>query len=140
VADIWSRAKRSEVMSRIRGVDTQPELALRRILTRSGLRYRVHPPTVPGKPDIAFPGSKLAVFVHGCFWHGCKDHYRAPKSNAHFWRDKVAQNRRRDLVKRADLARAGWTVLEFWEHEVEANPQLCAERIESTLRQLRTEA
>lgn len=136
MTDIWSRSKRSEVMSRIRGTDTLPEMKIRKILTAAGLRYRVHPSGVPGKPDVAFPRSKLAVFVHGCFWHGCPEHYSAPKSNAGFWKRKLAENRRRDAAALDHLMAQGWTVLQFWEHQIAANPVSCAAEIKLTLEEL----
>ena len=136
MTDIWPRSKRSEVMSRIRGTNTLPEMKIRKVLTAAGLRYRIHPPGVPGKPDVAFLRSKLAVFVHGCFWHGCPDHYSAPKSNAIFWRRKLEKNRYRDAAVRDQLFAEGWVVLQFWEHEVEEDPILCATEIASTLDKL----
>lgn len=110
----------SAQMSRHPRKDTEPEVALRRLLFARGLRYRVHI-RVPGLPrrtiDIAFPGAKLAVFVDGCFWHGCPDHGMVPRSNAEWWRRKIEGNRRRDDETAAHLAALGWEVLRFWCHE-----------------------
>lgn len=106
-------------MSRNRARDTSPELALRRALWASGIRgYRTHTKGIPGRPDVAFKRAKVAVFVHGCFWHGCPEHSHLPKSNSAFWKAKFERNRARDARKEADLLAAGWTVLTFWEHEV----------------------
>ena len=107
-------------MSRQARRDTAPELALRRQLHSGGLRYRVEYP-VPGLPrrtvDIAFPSRRLAVFVDGCFWHGCPDHSRPPRSNTDWWIAKLAANIARDRATTVHLEAAGWTVLRIWEHE-----------------------
>ncbi|MFF3562038.1 very short patch repair endonuclease [Streptomyces sp. NPDC002574] len=107
-------------MSRQSSRDTAQELAVRRILHGSGLRYRVHVP-VPGMPrrsvDIAFGKLKIAVFLDGCFWHGCPQHATSPRSNAEWWRAKLDKNMARDHETTAHMSAAGWTVLRFWEHE-----------------------
>ncbi len=93
---------------------------MRRLLHASGLRYRVNVP-VPGMPrrtiDIAFSKAKIAVFLDGCFWHGCPEHATQPKANAAWWRAKLDKNMARDLETTEHLTSAGWTVLRFWEHE-----------------------
>jgi DNA mismatch endonuclease (patch repair protein) len=101
--------------------DTSPELRIRRILHAQGLRYRVDfapAPTRRRRADIVFPRKQVAVFIDGCFWHGCPAHYVAPKTNQQFWSDKVSRNRSRDLETTTLLQSAGWTVLRFWEHEL----------------------
>lgn len=107
-------------MSRQASRDTNPELAVRRLLHASGHRYRLQRP-VPGLPrrtiDIAFPKAKVAVFLDGCFWHGCPEHATSPKANADWWRQKLDRNISRDRETTAHLLAAGWTVLRFWEHE-----------------------
>lgn len=107
-------------MARIRQTGTDAELALRREIYRIGLRYRVGY-TVLKKPrrvaDVAFPGRKIAVFVDGCFWHGCPEHATWPKRNAEFWRAKIEANRRRDSDTNVRLRSLGWIVLRFWSHE-----------------------
>ena len=103
-----------------RGRDTLPELRLRRRLHAAGLRYRVDYPPVKGlrrRADVVFTRQKIAVFIDGCFWHGCPQHYTSPKTNAEFWRQKVMANMRRDLATDERLRHSGWTVLRFWEHE-----------------------
>ena len=107
----------SEQMSRIRGRDTGPELALRKALWSEGLRgYRLHPRSVPGRPDVAWLGRRVAVFVHGCFWHGCPHcKPRRPKTNSSFWNEKLTRNRERDRRKAAQLRRNGWRVVTIWE-------------------------
>lgn len=103
-----------------RGRDTGPELALRRELHGRGLRYRVDHP-LPfdrrRRADVLFTRAKVAVFIDGCFWHGCPEHWTVPRSNAKFWSDKIARNRARDAETTERLQEAGWVVLRFWEHE-----------------------
>jgi DNA mismatch endonuclease (patch repair protein) len=117
VTDVFTPEKRSAVMRRVKGKDTGPEMRVRRLLTRLGLRYRLHRADLPGKPDIVMPGRRLAIFVHGCFWHGhdCARGARAPKSNADYWQAKIGRNRARDVQHRAALEAAGWRVLTLWE-------------------------
>ncbi|MER5381429.1 very short patch repair endonuclease [Streptomyces sp. NPDC002688] len=107
-------------MSRQSSRDTAPEVAVRRLLHAAGLRYRVNVP-VPGIPrrtiDIAFSKAKIAIFLDGCFWHGCPQHATQPKANAEWWRAKLDKNMARDIETTAHLEGAGWTVLRFWEHE-----------------------
>lgn len=107
-------------MSGARRRDTAPELALRRALHARGLRFRVvHP--VPGNKrrtiDIAFTRRRLAIFLDGCFWHGCPEHAAAPRANAEWWERKIATNRARDRDTDRLLVLAGWKVLRLWEHE-----------------------
>jgi DNA mismatch endonuclease, patch repair protein len=125
--DVVSTAKRSEIMSRIRGRNTRPEWVLRRYLFSQGFRYRINYEALPGHPDLAFPRYRTAVFVHGCFWHqhpGCK--YAAhPKSNVEFWEEKFRRNQERDARKTAELEALGWRVLVVWECELKGkNPEI----------------
>lgn len=106
-------------MSSIRSKDTRPEIAVRRILWARGLRYRIHSKTVPGTPDISNIRKRLVVFVDGCFWHGCPFCYRAPRTNAAFWQEKVRKNRARREVVRKELEAQGFRIVEIWEHEVD---------------------
>ena len=115
-----SSSDASRRMAKVRQTGTDAELALRREMYRIGLRYRVDF-EVLRKPrrvaDVAFPGRKIAVFVDGCFWHGCPEHATWPKRNADFWRQKIEANRRRDADTNARLQANGWTALRFWSHE-----------------------
>ncbi|WP_329078731.1 very short patch repair endonuclease [Streptomyces niveus] len=115
-----SSAAVSARMSRQASRDTAPEVAVRKLLHAAGLRYRVNVP-VPGMPrrtiDIVFGPAKIAVFLDGCFWHGCPEHATRPKSNAEWWRAKLDKNIARDRETTDHLEAAGWTVLRFWEHE-----------------------
>jgi DNA mismatch endonuclease (patch repair protein) len=106
-------------MSLVRGRDTQPELRVRRALHAAGLRYRLHAKGLPGKPDLLFRRRRLAVFVHGCFWHQHPDPAcrlaRMPKSRTEFWGPKLRGNRSRDERVKIALEQAGWRVIEVWE-------------------------
>jgi DNA mismatch endonuclease (patch repair protein) len=104
-----------------RRADTGPEIALRRELHRRGLRFRKDLPLRPAaklrRVDIVFPRAKLAVFVDGCFWHGCPQHGNQPKANEAYWQPKLARNKARDALVTSELEAAGWTVIRVWEHE-----------------------
>lgn len=119
--DSWaSSAAARNTMRANPGRNTGPELLVRRILHARGLRYRVNVAPVAGlrrTADVVFPRQRIAVFIDGCFWHGCPTHYIPPKANSEFWSDKVSSNRRRDLETTERFAAAGWRVLRFWEHE-----------------------
>ena len=108
---------RSEQMARIRSCDTRPELLLRKTLWNLGFRYRLRL-VLPGRPDLAFVKEKVAVFVDGCFWHGCPKHYKAPTRNEEFWQQKLKRNTCRDRSVDAELETRGWKVVRLWEHEV----------------------
>lgn len=111
---------RSENMSRIRGKDTKPEMAVRRALWAAGLRYRLHDKRLQGNPDLVFPGRRAVVFVHGCFWHchaGCSN-FRIPRTRTDWWAEKLARNKARDMAIRTALEAAGWHVIVIWECEV----------------------
>ena len=120
MTDVFTRAQRSAVMRRGKGRNTAPEMIVRRALTRLGARYRLHRKDLPGSPDVAMPGRRFALFVHGCFWHGhhCARGARVPKQNRDYWLDKVARNRARDAVNREALATMGWRVETLWECEL----------------------
>lgn len=115
-------------MSGIRGKDTKPEIGLRKALFARGLRYRLHVPDLPGKPDIVFPRYRAALFVHGCFWHmhNCPL-FRMPSTREEFWRKKLESNRRRDIMNIRALLQSGWRVLIVWECAFKraGNEQLC---------------
>jgi DNA mismatch endonuclease (patch repair protein) len=114
---------RSEQMSRIRGRNTGPERWLRSLLWARGFRYRLHGAGLPGRPDLVFIGRRTAVFVDGCFWHGCPDHYVRPRTRTVFWAAKLQENVKRDQTQCQQLASMGWRVVRLWEHEVFATPQ-----------------
>ena len=115
--DIFDRQKRSEVMSRVRGKDTKPELRVRSYLHAAGLRYVLHDKRLPGKPDLSFPSRRVAVFVHGCFWHGHEGCKRAtlPTTRSEFWQAKIGGNKERDRRNREALEALGWQVRVLWQ-------------------------
>lgn len=119
MTDVFTKAKRSEVMSRVRSRGNKDtELAMAKLLRRHGITgWRRNQP-VFGKPDFVFPKFKLAVFVDGCFWHGCPKHATKPANNRAFWQRKLAGNKKRDALVTRTLRRAGWRVLRVWEHEL----------------------
>ncbi|WMX48979.1 very short patch repair endonuclease [Streptomyces roseicoloratus] len=124
-----SSAARRRNMQAIRSRDTKPEQLIRRLLHAQGLRYRVAAKPLPGlrrTADIVFRPAKVAVFIDGCYWHGCPEHYVPPKTNPGYWSGKVAGNIARDRDTDQRLKAAGWTVLRFWEHEPSTE---CAARI-----------
>ncbi|QRM56400.1 DNA mismatch endonuclease Vsr [Sinorhizobium sp. BG8] len=114
--DVHSPSVRSFNMSRIRSVDTAPEMLIRRGLHARGRRFRLHTPNVPGRPDLLFPKHQAAFFVHGCFWHGhtCPL-FRVPASRTEFWIRKIGANRLRDQRNSQELVAQGWRVLVIWE-------------------------
>jgi len=118
--DVYGPEKRSAVMRQVKGRNTTPEMTVRKVLTKLGVRYRLHRKDLPGNPDIVMPGRKLALFVHGCFWHGhdCARGARVPKQNRDYWVAKVARNVARDAKSREALAALGWRVETIWECEL----------------------
>lgn len=115
--DVFSPAKRSAVMRAVKARHTSPELAVRRGLHAMGFRFRLHRRDLPGAPDIVVPRLRIAIFVHGCFWHGhdCPRGARRPKQNADYWQAKVARNASRDIANATALLTAGWRVVVVWE-------------------------
>ena len=134
MADIFTKAKRSEVMSRVRSRGNRStELRLIAIFRSHGISgWRRNRP-VFGRPDFVFPVERVAVFVDGCFWHGCPRHYTAPAGHAAFWRKKLVANRTRDRLVTRTLTRAGWKVLRIWEHALTGDGRRVAERVSKVL-------
>lgn len=118
--DVFSRGKRSQIMSRISGKDTKPEILVRSLLHRMGYRFRVHKKDLPGKPDITLSKHKKVIFVHGCFWHGHEDCPRSkrPRTNVKFWNKKIDGNIERDKKNIQSLEKLGWTTLTLWTCEI----------------------
>ena len=148
MADVFTKAKRSEVMSRIRSRGNKDtELALAKLLRRHrirGWRRQIQIITSPRpspqrgegirvRPDFIFKRVWLAIFVDGCFWHGCPRHATKPKNNATFWRRKLTANRKRDVLVTQTLQRAGWRVLRIWECDLARRSEVCVRRIERGL-------
>lgn len=128
MSDVFTPEQRSAVMRRVKNKGTTPELTVRRALTRLGARYRLHRKDLTGSPDIVLAGRKLAIFVHGCFWHGhtCARGARVPKQNRDYWVAKVGRNTARDGQNRAALETRGWRVLTLWECELRDEAALAA--------------
>ena len=133
MTDVFSPEKRSDVMRQVKGKGTAPELKVRKLLWGLGLRYRLHRKDLPGSPDVVFPGRKVALFVHGCFWHGhdCRRGARAPKANADYWTAKIARNTARDARNLEALAERGWRPMVVWECELKDEGALQARLSES---------
>lgn len=131
--DTLTKAQRTKCMRRVRVKNTKPELELRRALWNRGLRYRLNR-KIYGKPDLVFPGPRVAVFVDGCFWHGCKEHGSMPQTNKAFWRKKIERNIERDIEVNNYLSETGWEVLRFCSYEIASNLDRVTEKIKCTLR------
>jgi DNA mismatch endonuclease (patch repair protein) len=138
VPDPLSKERRSRLMSRVKTRDTAPELVLRRALWAAGLRgWRLHPKQVPGRPDMAWIGLRVAVFVDGAFWHGHPAYYHGQSGK--FWDEKIAKNRARDARVNAELAEGAWQVVRLWDFELERDPVACVERVRSVVEDARKE-
>lgn len=124
--DVMTPEQRSRCMAAIRGKDTGPELAVRRVLTAMGYRYRLHGRALPGRPDLVFASRRAVVFVHGCFWHRhtCTNGRVVPRTRREFWRAKLEGNAARDRLNKAALRRSGWRVLVVWECQLIDLPNL----------------
>lgn len=119
MSDIFSSQKRSDIMSKISGKNTNPEILVRKFLFSKGFRYRINVKTLPGKPDIVLPKYKTVIFINGCFWHGhnCKKG-KLPSSNIDFWKGKISNNKSRDDKNSDLLVKLGWKVIIIWQCEV----------------------
>jgi DNA mismatch endonuclease, patch repair protein len=120
MVDRVSALQRSEIMRAVRGKNTAPEIAVRRMLHAAGYRYRVHAKQLPGRPDLIFPGRRKVIFVHGCFWHAHPSCPRSklPVTRAEYWREKIGRNRERDITVCGQLHRLGWLTHTVWECEL----------------------
>jgi DNA mismatch endonuclease (patch repair protein) len=135
--DIYSQKKRSEIMSKISGKDTKPEILVRKFLFSKGFRYRVNDKQYPGSPDIVLPKYKTAIFIHGCFWHGhpgCKAS-RLPETRKEFWEKKINDTKLRDKRKIGELKKMGWNTIVIWQCEIK-NTENRQKRLESLLKEI----
>lgn len=128
MSDVFTPEQRSAVMRKVPGRNSSAELNVRRLLRGLGVGYRLHRKDLPGSPDIVMAGRRLAIFVHGCFWHGhdCRRGARAPKANAGYWSAKIARNKERDTRVQAELAALGWRPVVVWECELKDEAALGA--------------
>lgn len=135
MADIFTKKRRSEIMSKIRSYHTKTtEMAVRNLLRKRKIKFKLHAKGVFGKPDISNEKNKVAVFLDGCFWHGCKKCRSIPKQNRIFWKKKIEYNKKRRLIVKRKLRKDGWKVIEFWEHEINKNPRKVSDLIAEALR------
>jgi DNA mismatch endonuclease (patch repair protein) len=118
MTDIFTKEKRSEIMSKVKGKNTQLEMGVRKELWQRGIRYRIHCKSLPGTPDISSKKNKLAIFIDGCFWHGCPKHSTIPATNTAFWEQKIKQNINKRKHIKKELRNMNYTVLEYFECEL----------------------
>jgi DNA mismatch endonuclease, patch repair protein len=125
----------SKVMSSIKASNTKPEMLLRNMLYNTGNRgYRKNFKDLPGKPDIVYTKQKVAIFINGCYWHGCEQcGWKPPKHNSEYWVNKITKNRQRDIAKKENLERLGFTVITVWEHEIKSDLGKVVQKIQKSL-------
>lgn len=128
MADIFSKKKRSEIMSNVRNKDSKMEIKLRKELWRAGYRYRKNVSGYFGKPDILFKKYETVVFVDSCFWHGCEKHFKLPTSKVKFWKNKIERNIERDKEVTRYYKSRKWKIFRVWEHELKNNFQKVVKR------------
>lgn len=133
MADHVDRTTRSKIMARVKSKGTAPEMKVRRAVHAAGYRYRLHVSELPGKPDLVFPKYKLALFIHGCFWHGhmCEN-FRMPSTNVDYWTNKIRRNVMRDDENRRKLEALGWTAYVIWECQLEEGIKAFLTMLETT--------
>ena len=118
MADIFSKKKRSEIMSKIRNKDSKIEVEFRKKLWQAGFRYRKNSTKYFGKPDIVLPKYKTVIFIDSCFWHGCKKHGSMPQTRKKFWKAKIERNKQRDREVNRYYKKIGWKIFRIWEHNI----------------------
>jgi DNA mismatch endonuclease (patch repair protein) len=118
MADIFSKKKRSEIMSKVRNKDSKIEVEFRKKLWAAGYRYRKNATNYFGKPDIVLPKYKTVIFIDSCFWHGCKKHGSIPTTRTKFWTEKIERNKARDKEVNKHYGKEGWRVIRVWEHDL----------------------
>ncbi|MDP3899759.1 MAG: very short patch repair endonuclease [bacterium] len=116
--DVFSKKKRSEIMSKIKSKDTKIEILFRKVLWKNGFRYRKNSSKYFGKPDLVLPKYKTVIFIDSCFWHNCPKHGYLPKSNLKYWRKKIERNKERDKEVNRHYKKSGWKIFRIWEHNV----------------------
>ncbi len=116
--DMFTKEKRSEIMSKIRSKDSKIEVAFRKALWKEGFRYRKNVKSYFGKPDLVLKKYKTVIFIDSCFWHGCKKHCKLPATNKKFWKEKIERNRQRDKEVNKHYKKIGWNIIRIWEHDL----------------------
>lgn len=116
--DIFSKEKRSEIMSRVKSRDSKMEIVFRKLLWKQGFRYRKNFAKYYGKPDIVLSKYKTVIFLDSCFWHGCKQHCRLPTTREKYWKEKIARNKARDQEVVRHYQKIGWRIIRIWEHDL----------------------
>jgi len=134
--DIFSRKKRSEIMSKVRNKDSKIEILFRKEIWKAGFRYRKNPTNYFGKPDLVLKKYKTVVFVDSCFWHGCKRHREFPKTRKRFWENKISGNIKRDKKVNSHYKKVGWSIIRVWEHDVKNNLNKIVSKVTTGLNKL----
>ncbi|MBI2176650.1 very short patch repair endonuclease [Candidatus Woesearchaeota archaeon] len=129
MTDTFTQKQRSYIMSRIKAANTAPELFLRKLLRSKGIRYRLHYKLI-GKPDVVVASKKLAIFIDGCFWHGCRKCLRLPRTNKPYWIAKIKRNVNRAKIVNKKLKSEGWKVMRIWEHELKQSATPSVKKVE----------
>jgi DNA mismatch endonuclease, patch repair protein len=124
MADIFSKEKRSDVMSKIRSKETKLEIEFRKKLWKAGFRYRKNASGYYGKPDVLLKKHKTVIFIDSCFWHGCKKHFKLPTTRMEFWKTKIEQNKKRDKEVNKYFRKKDWQVLRIWEHDLKSEEKI----------------
>jgi len=133
MTDVFSKEKRSWVMSRIRSADTKMENLLEVKLRENAIKFEKHPKLF-GKPDFLIKNKNIVIFIDGCFWHKCPAHYKEPKSRKEFWLPKIEENVKRDKEVNRKLRKEGYKIIRFWEHELEKTPDYAIRKIINKLK------
>lgn len=135
MTDIFSKTKRSLIMSTIKYKGSEIEKKTANFLKKNGVKYRSHSKSLPGKPDFYFSKIKTVLFVDSCFWHGCKYHGTKPKSNSKFWKRKIARNKQRDKEINRKYKKMGWQIIRIWEHNLDTG--MANKKMSDVLKRLR---
>lgn len=118
MADIFTKKKRSEIMSKVQSKDSKIEVEFRKALWKKGFRYRKNPTKYFGKPDLVLPKYKTVIFIDSCFWHGCKKHGTIPATRKKFWTEKIERNSQRDKKVSQHYKKSDWKIIRIWEHDL----------------------
>lgn len=133
VVDVFSKKKRSQIMTKIKAKNTKIEILFMKALRKKRIHYTGYPGKVPGHPDLVLKDKKIAVFVDGCFWHKCPKCYTEPQSNLEYWRKKIEYNVRKDRKVNKELRSSGWTVFRVWEHDINQNIDTCINKLKKKI-------